>query len=501
MKRFIYSIFWMFCIIFALTSCSAQDGDTDHSLGNIASITSDQISFAQTASPGSSNIITFTNTTKLNGVYSLKWNLGNGMTGNTESLTGKYPLAGSYNVTLTITTADGNTASKTQILTLNSNDYSLINTPNYVHLTGSQTAQKQRVWVLDQYNNYAARIATATGLQIKGHEGLGPEGSHDQSWWASGSNEKKDWTLYSHKFTFTLDGLKLHISNSGTGYGRKACAAAGNFTTTSIMDADCTFNYSGGDYTFSPLDESGKYASFTLSGNAFLGYYCGSQKYEILYLDDECMALRVDDAIEAQDWVFVYCREDLNVLNTVVKTPKAVPLSEDFESATLTVPFVKESMGSLSGITDNISPNDQNNASTKVYRYNKSTDFYSNLYFVAPTYKFDLTKQNKITLKVFIPSFNNYSSDWAVAGDWITNAKLQNKVAVKLQNTDKGGNAWETQTEIDKTDLPLNQWVTLTFDFSSVASRTDYDKIVIQLGGEGHAGTGIFYIDNFTFSE
>ena len=211
------------------------------------------------------------------------------------------------------------------------------------------------------------------------------------------------------------------------------------------------------------------------------------------------MALRVDDTIEGQDWVFVYCRDDLNV--AVPKTVKAVPLSENFESGTLTVPFVSQDMGARTGITDNIAPSDPNNTSSKVFRYQKSTSFYSNIYFVAPTYKFDLSKQNKITLKVFIPSFNDYTSDWTVAGDWITNKKLQNKVAVKLQNTDDGDNAWQTQTEIDKTDIPFNTWVTLTFDFSNVAQNANYDKIVIQLGGEGHAGQGIFYLDDFSFSE
>lgn len=502
MKKIIYSILWMFCAVVALTSCSAQDGDTKHSLGDIASITSDQISFTQTASSTSQNIITFTNTTKLNGVYAVKWDLGNGTSGNSESLTGQYPLAGSYNVTLTITTADGVTASKTEVLTLNTSDYSLINTPNYVHLTGSQTAEKQRVWVLDQYNNYSSRIAKATGLAINGHLGLGPEGSYGQSWWAAGADEKSSWSMYAHKFTFTLSGLKVHISNSDTGYGRKACAASGGFSIASSSGDDCTFPYSGGDYTFSPLDESGKYASFSLSGNGFLGYYCGSQKYEILYLDDECMALRVDDTTESQDWVFVYCREDLNVSTPpIVKTPKAVPLEDTFESGSFTVPFVSEDMGGRTGITDNVAPADANNSSSKVFRYQKSTAYYSNIYYVAPTYKFDLTKQNKVTLKVFIPSFNDYTSDWAVAGSWIANAKLQNKVAIKLQDSSLGGNAWQSQTEIDKVDIPFNQWVTLTFDFSSVASRTDYDKIVIQLGGEGHAGSGIFYIDDFKFSE
>ena len=156
-------------------------------------------------------------------------------------------------------------------------------------------------------------------------------------------------------------------------------------------------------------------------------------------------------------------------------------------------------MGNKSGIFDNPSPVPINE-SNKVYRYQKSTAFYSNLNFVAEKYKFDLTKQNKIKVKVFIPS-NDYTTDWATAGSWISNAKLRPQLAVKLQDSSMGGNAWQSQKEIVKADLALNTWIELTFDFSEVASRTDYDKIVIQFGAEGHAGPGLFFFDDFSFSE
>ena len=92
----------------------------------------------------------------------------------------------------------------------------------------------------------------------------------------------------------------------------------------------------------------------------------------------------------------------------------------------------------------------------------------------------DLTENNKVRVKVFIPSYNDWTTEAGVAGDWITNAKLLPQLAVKLQDNSLGGDAWTTQTEIVKADLALDQWIELEFDFSGVADRTDYDKIVVQ---------------------
>jgi len=141
------------------------------------------------------------------------------------------------------------------------------------------------------------------------------------------------------------------------------------------------------------------------------------------------------------------------------------------------------------------------NTSSKVYLYEKSSAFYSNLSYTVSGYKFDLSKVNKVRMKVFIPSYNNYDDTFATAGDWVTINQLQSQVAVKLQNNGLGSNAYTTQTEIVKANLTKDKWLSLEFDFSTVKDRTDYDKIVIQFGAEGHAAPGIFFFDDFSFSE
>lgn len=486
-------------MVFSMSSCDPQEFN-DHSLGTPDTVTPEQVTFTQVTSDRSDNVITFTCTTQLSYPFSIAWDLGNGTTSKLKSVTGEYPMAGDYTVTLTIYTADGTAASKSMVLHVVNDDFSLINTPAYRNLTGGIENAAGKVWVLDQYNNYAKEVAKATGYEVKGHMGLGPQGTYGQSWWGAAANEKSPkWTIYNSKFTFVQDGVKLKIETAGNGYGRKASSSSvGGFNVTLEENDDVTFSYTGGNYNFS-LDESGKYPKLKLSGNAFMGYYCGTQEYEIFYQTDKVMALRVNNTVEGQDWVFVYCLEELNISTPpIVKVPEVHPLADNFEGTSIN--WVAEAMGAKSGIVDNPAPVPVNE-SAKAYRYQKSSDFYSNLSFTAPTYKFDLTTQNKIRLKVFIPSYNDFTTDNAVAGDWITNKKLLSQLSVKLQNSSLAGNAWQTQTEVVKTNLQKDKWLELEFDFSGVKDRQDYDKIVLQFGAEGHAGAGIFFFDDFSFTE
>jgi hypothetical protein len=135
-----------------------------------------------------------------------------------------------------------------------------------------------------------------------------------------------------------------------------------------------------------------------------------------------------------------------------------------------------------------------------VYRYEKSKNPSSNISFTAP-YKFDLSTQNKIKVKVFIPSDNNFEKEWGKE-DWGSSAKLMPRLVVKLYDSSLSA-PWASSEELtqDVDSGRFDQWVDLVYDFSGVAGNTDYDKIVIQFGQEGHFGTGIFYFDDFTFSK
>lgn len=127
---------------------------------------------------------------------------------------------------------------------------------------------------------------------------------------------------------------------------------------------------------------------------------------------------------------------------------------------------------------------DPMNAANHVAEYNRSGSFeWTNAQFILD-HRMNLTERNKFEIKVFLPSTNNYTG------------LLTPTVALKLQNSLLGPNAWTTQTEVKLTVTTFDAWVTLVFDFSAVADRQDYDQVVVQFGGEGHLVAGLFYFDD-----
>ena len=171
------------------------------------------------------------------------------------------------------------------------------------------TGKESKTWVIDGYNTVTVEVKAALpSLSINGFMGLGAENSYGQGWWGAGAGDKSfanvGWTLYDWTITFTADG-QLIITTEGEGYGRKKFDGQG-FNSTKIDGDDMSFPYNGGTYTFTLNKSATPYPKLTLSGNAFLGYYCGTQEYEILYLSQTAMAVAVHNTGEGQDWVFIY---------------------------------------------------------------------------------------------------------------------------------------------------------------------------------------------------
>ena len=298
---------------FAIIACDPVEKDK-YELGSVESITEKGISFDYTASENSENILVFTNTSKYNQPVSARWDFGNGATAQSSSAEAVYPQSGDYEVSLTLYAANGTSATKKQTITIANDDFSLLDKPVYNMLTGGIDNAEGKVWQLDRYNLYTAEVAAATGFGISGHMGLGAQGSYSQQWWAAEPDAKKDWSLYPTTFNFVHNGLKLNIETEGLGYGRNASSASvGGFTPIESFGDDVSFAYESGSYSFS-ISEAGKYPVLTLSDKAFMGLYCGTQQYEIIYQTDSVLALRVNNTTESQDWVFVYTLESLNTL-------------------------------------------------------------------------------------------------------------------------------------------------------------------------------------------
>ncbi len=290
---------WLLMSLFLIAACSPQDLD-DYSLDSLSTISPEQVTFTKTVSDKSDNIITFTNTTDVKTPVSIAWDLGNGTKGKSNKMTGQYPQKGDYTVTLTVYSSDGTAVSKSEVVSIQDDDFGLINTPVYRNLTGGVENSEGKTWVFDQYNNYTKEVSAATGLNINGHLGLGAQNTFGQEWWAAGPNEKADTKMYDFKFTFIQEGVQFIIENDGLGYGRKASSeSVGGYNVVEIDGDDAIFTFDGGSFNFS-IDESGTYPQLTLSDNSFMGYYAGSQVYDIVYQTEEVMALRVNNTVESQ---------------------------------------------------------------------------------------------------------------------------------------------------------------------------------------------------------
>lgn len=480
MKTIIKSILLILVTGIIFSGCDPQE--ESHSLDNPPS--ADQLSFSTTEVDGNPNIIEFKNTSSVKGIA--VWDAGNGTgTVRAESLKATYPYAGNYTVTLTLYTAGGSTSfSKT--IPIDKDDLSLLDTPMYRALTGGPSNTEGKTWVFDQYN--------------AGHFGVYPD---DNSWsWYAGANEKDGCSLYTQEFTFIQDGLKMIWKNNGSVYtnakGVEELAKLGYTEAhlTPVNDYDVKYQPAP-SYTFT-LNEADM--TITLGNGAFFGHYAGTSLYKIVKLEDDVMEVHCKSTIESgNNWAYRFIPKEKNIKPEIPL--KAVPLSEDFESEEPEVVFEAQDMGKFySQYYQNPLPLPVN-TSARVCLYEKSSAFYTNLSYTVSGYKFDLTEVNKVRMKVLIPSGNDYETEHEVAGEWIANKKLLPQVEVKLQDSGKGDSAWENQTTIVKGNLEMDKWLELEFDFSSVKDRTDYDKIVIQFGAEGHAAPGIFYFDDFSFDK
>ncbi len=446
-------------------------------------VPAEEIIITQTATE-KANVYTFT--TELKGAI-LNWNFGNGSRATGSEVTASYPFKGDYTVTLTTIQQGGQVAKEFTISILEDN-YELVNDPMFLLVSGGIEAVDGKTWVIDSTQ--------------KGHIGCGPDYLLYAEWYNASPLEKTGMGIYDDKLNFKLKDAKIDYINNGntfTALGAKDGMVNRGAICPASPDGDFIAQYTPdcSDWSWS-LSKDGETGTLNFpSMQAFAMFYqTESNNYEITLLNEDEMHLRLD--LPGIRWYFMLIREGYERPLPPPAEPKAIELAEDFEDKEQKVAFTSQEPGSrMSFAYANPAPVPVNE-SDSVMLYHKSTQYYTNVFFQAP-YKFDLTEINKVTCKVFVPSYNDYTTENEVVGNWIENNLLKPQLAVKLQDGSLADDAWTTQTEIVEADIPTDKWVELTFDFSEVSSRVDYDKIVIQFGAEGHAGAGIFFLDDFTF--
>ncbi|MEJ8801506.1 PKD domain-containing protein [Pontibacter sp. H249] len=452
MKRYLSYIVALLLLTFTFSSCEEEEG----SLGPAP--TSEAIQFTAQADATNPNIISF----KANAPgFKAVWDLGNGETATGMQVTGAYPLKGEYTVTLTMYTSGGSASSSKQVTIAKTNAL-MLDREDYNFLTGGANALEGKTWVFDPV----------------GPMNFGGPPEAPSSWWNQTLDGQND-CMKDDKYTFKLIGFEFENKSGGAMWGIDGGQENVCVPQTPVAS------------TWSIYQENGK-TMLSVSNGETIAWDDNEGTYEVIELSENRLHIRKvccgGDGVRN----YVLVPEGYKAPVKVKPYKEAIDLKDDFDTP-----------GNVVWQTDNLTFNETydnpapltGNTSAKVGQYIKQAGepfAFANLFYTLD-HKIDLTTKNKIKLKVFMPGYNDYTTeagyDWAVKN-------LLKQVSVKLQNAESG-EPWVTQVEVKQQVTQLDKWVELTFDFSSAASRKDLDRIVIQIGGEGHFNSGIFYIDDF----
>jgi len=521
--KYISRLTGILAAILAITACEPQLADKPD-VG--AAPTSDQLSFTITPGNDEFNFV-IENTSTVTGIAS--WDFGNGTKGTGDSNVARYPMPGDYTVKLTLVTRGG-VATLTKTLTQTETDFSIFTDPVYVNLTGGVSDADGKTWVVDadskgHFGVGDVTLATGIGLDwwsadphvkdgtgayddeltfiltdfivkydnkgvsyVKGYTKDDPALA---SVYLNPRLNKDDYdvdyaTPVTGKWTILEEGgAKYIVINSATpifpgldvgakdhkykilqinenlleltcessyenwtkwhyllipkGYVRPTITYTVNATEGIDNDVACSVS----DYTIpdgqsvtgitwnfgdnTPEVTGGKdevvhhtymrHGTYTVTAklNTSLGILTGTKVVNLLNDNSAYVPYLLDLMIVYNDFsevqVYPVQAQDCNV--TVVDNPlKEVP-----------------------------------NRSSKVGFYTKTNNQWANAYMqLGPGFRFDLRQQHTFSILV--------------------NGKAGDKVLLKLENTDKGGDAWQTGTELTYTIQNTNKWELATYDFS-----------------------------------
>lgn len=445
--------------------------------------TSESVTFEYEPDADNPNVIHFTNTS--DNSFKALWDFGNGSTDEGDEVIGEFPQEGEYTVTLTIFSESGQ-AKNTKNISIAETNALMLDDPDLNLLTGGADNVDGKTWVID-----STQIA---------HMGVGPPEGSGPEWWSAPAMDKQGKGLYDDEFTFSLDGFSYEQQTNGYVYVNTNYPDEFAGAVQEDGGADYIAPFEGGsDFNFVLKEEEGKML-LEITGGGHIGYYSGSRTYEILALSENELYIRNLNASGSEAW---YQR-------LIPKGYEHPPEILPYESEALEDNFDEE--GNVSWATDQITNFNESydnpaptvaDTTNKVAKYAKGEGQFENVY-IDLGYELNLNERSTIRLKAYLPSYNDYETVDPNAQAWAPGNLLQ-QVEVKLHNvngeTGLGGNAWQTQETIIKQVSETGTWVDLEFDFSGVSDREDFDRIVIQIGGEGHGMPGTFFIDDFELVE
>ncbi|MFZ6012637.1 MAG: PKD domain-containing protein [Bacteroidota bacterium] len=435
----------------------------------------------------------------------LQWNFGDGSVSSEANVTHTFPKSGKFTVVLTAQKNGEAHEFKKTMNIIDPDDAAFF-------LHGGSEKKWQFLWV-------------------NGTNTLGiydPAANDKSPWWSFGINTKVEDRpcIVDDEYIFTFDGKFINDTNETfyldseangghkAGSGLEGCqeeTASGIFTNLNGVDVSAWDHTPDDNYTYTYNATESK---LTIDG---LGAYIGLVKFSnagdtrvpvqsITYVVDKLVDTETVDTLKiivkynGADWRMLLVHyDDLSLRpqfptksTTPAKQKKTKDLYDDFTgaagSSTVTWKTNEVSLFELGASNPSGPP------SSKVGRYKKGTGSTENIQFELD-YIVDFSQRNKFKMYVYIPSTNDFATVDPAPEPWSGVNTLQRTVTLRFYDS-KHGAPWETQAQVVKTLTAgdMDKWVELEFDFSAWGTSSVYDKIILQLGGEGHHRPGEFFV-------
>jgi hypothetical protein len=521
--KYITRITGILAILLVMAACEPQMADKpDIGLPP----TSDQLDF--TITPGSDEFhVVITNTSSVTGIPS--WDFGNGTKGSGTSNIVVYSLPGDYPIKMTLVTKGG-TAETTKTFTQTETDFSIFTDPVYVNLTGGASDADGKTWMVDADSKGHFGVGDVTkpggvGLDwwsANPHDKDGTGAYDDEltfimtdfvlkydnkgvsyvkgytkddpalaSVYLNPRQNKDDWDVdYATPITGTWnilkqDGTYYLMFNTATPVFPGLDVGAKNHTykilkaEENLLELTCESSYENWTlWHFYMIPKGYVKPSITFTVNATEGtdndVACSVTGYTIPagqsvtnitwnFGDNTPEVTGGKDEVIHHTFMrhgtFTVTAKLNTSLGTLTGT-KAITLLNDNSAY---VPYLLDMIVVYNDFSEvqvypvlaqdcNLTIVDNPlkevpNRSTKVAFYSKTNNQWANANMqLGPGFRFDLRQQHAFTILVY-----------GKAGD---------KVLLKLENTDKGGDAWQTGTELTYTIQATNKWELATYDFA-----------------------------------
>ncbi len=535
MKNKIYSkLIWMLALILVF-GCDPYMEDGPESSINLPPDPS-MLDFSITPGSDEFHFKVEITSPELTGITVVKFNLGNGSVVNEKSATAYYPLPDEYTITMTVIT-NGGSSSISKTHTTTETDYSIFTDEKYVFLTGGIENAEGKAWVVDAATQGHFGVGPAGGNPLEWwsaapytKEGTGAyddelifklDGfqvtyeNHGVSYvkgymkddpalaslYKNPRLNKDDWdvdydtpVLGTWNILEKSDGFYLQFNSDKRIFpGLDVGATNNEYKIESISENQivltCHTSYEDWtrwNYILIPRDYERPSIEYAVAVDA------GSEtnQYQVKFtvnsipagesIDNIAVDFGDGTTVESSDvneiFSNVYMRKGTYTVSVTTTTSIGIetetftvqvdanhPDYEEFllDEIVMYADFSEVMLAPVEGqdcfvaVADN--PFKQYpNRSSKVGYYSKTNNQWANAFMQLPAgYRFDLRQKHTFKMKVY-----------GKAGD---------KVLLKLENTDRGGNAWQTGTyDLIYTIQKDNTWEVAEYDFSGVGAGWDW---------------------------